>query len=230
MKNIFVLLISLFYLSNCFAQDTVERRYRVTDSVIEKFYVLKSDKQTKQGPYKAFFRRRTPVAVGNYNKGKKTGTWVFYETNGRMVEKYNYDSSTLLFEGPLDSDSDLAFLFDKKITVKDTVTRPIKIGGIYYGFLPYVSIFRLPFDTMDVNTNSFDVLIELLVTPLGRLADYKVHLVSDYYKYNQTFSLDVNLFSDADKTFMPATLNGMPILSRVFIKCGANSDGGLDFY
>ena len=170
------------------------------------------------------------MAAGNYTKGKRTGIWHFYDTNGRYVEKYSYDTHIFLFEGPLDRNSDLAFMFDQELTKGDTVTRPVKIGGIYFGFLPYVSIFHVPFDTMDVQTNSFDVSVELLISPLGRLAEYMVHLTSDYYKYRQMYYLDVNLFSEADKTFVPATLNGKPILSRVIIKGWVNGDGGLDFY
>jgi len=73
-------------------------------------------------------------------------------------------------------------------------------------------------------------VIELLVSPLGRLADYKVRLVSAYYQYDQIFSMDVGLFSDEDRTFRPATLNGRPVMSRILIKCYVSSRGELDFY
>ena len=98
-------------------------------------------------------------------------------------------------------------------------------------FVPYLNAFQVPFDTFETVIQSFQVEVELLISPLGRLADYKVHLYSDYYQYNHTYSLDVNLFSEADKTFLPATLNGKGILCRVFIKCIIiNGDGGLDYF
>jgi hypothetical protein len=228
-KNIFLFIISLFYLNNCIAQDTVERRNRLSDSVIEKFFVLKSDQKVKQGPYKAFFRRKTLIASGNYSKNVKTGIWHFYTTKGRIIEKYNFDTNAYLFEGPLDDNDDLSFIFDTDIIKTDRLTRPLKIGGNYYGYIPYVNLFQLPFDTYDINTDLFDAEIELLISPLGRLADYKVHLTSGYYEYDHTFNMAVSLFSEADRTFIPATLNGEPIISRIIIKCNVTSDGRLDF-
>jgi hypothetical protein len=222
--------IVFFSVTICFAQDTIEHKNRLTGSVIERYYVLKSNPQIKQGPYKAFFKRKVLIAAGNYKNDKKTGTWDFYATAGNLIQKFNYDSNSYLYEGPLPKKSDFAFLFDRQINKTDTVTRPIKIGGTYYGFIPYLNIFKLPFDTMDIDTDYLDAVVELLVSPGGRLADYKVHLTSDYYQYNQTFSLSLDLFNEADKVFIPAKLNGQPILARVLIKCSINRDDGLDFY
>ena len=230
MKHIFLLIITFFYLGICFAQDTVEKRNRWTDSVIERFYVLKSNQDVRQGPYKAFFKRRTLIASGNYSKNIKIGIWSFFNSAGALIEKHDYDTHTFLFEAPLDKNADLDFLFDEKTKKTDILTRPLKAGGSYYGFIPYVSIFRAPFTTIDINTNSFDATIELLISPLGRLADYKVHLTSEEYNYDQIINLDVGMFSEDDRTFLPATLNGKPILSRIIIRCFFDSSGGLDFY
>jgi hypothetical protein len=130
----------------------------------------------------------------------------------------------------LDRDREVGFAFDAKIGKTDTATRPIKIGGSYYGFIPYLNAFRTPFDTFQVLTSDFDATIELLVTPLGRLADYKVHLTSNYYKYNRTFNLDIKLFDEADRIFLPATINHQPVMCRILIKCVLTDAGGLDFY
>ena len=230
MRVIFIFITTIFYLNNSFSQDTVERKDRLTDSVIERFYVLRSDPAIKQGPYHAIFRRKTFVAIGNYHNNKKTGVWQFFNTRGKLVEKYNYNSKRITLEAPLSAEDDLTFLFDAHMDTTDKLTRPLKIGGSYYGFIPYVNAFQVPFDTFDTNTNSFMVYIELLISPLGRLADYKVHLKSLIYNYNQSFNLDVNLFSEEDRTFIPATLNGEPILSRIIIKCFVKDDGRLDFY
>jgi hypothetical protein len=229
-RNIFLSIICLFNITNCIAQETVERKNRLTDSVIERFSVLKSDPSIKHGLYKAFFQRKTLVASGNYSNGKKSGKWIFYDTDGKMVEKYDYDTNTLYYEAPLDAATDLNYFFDKKTDSTDRVTRPLKIGGAYFGFVPYVSLFRMPFDTFEINTNSFQAYVELLISPGGRLADYKVYLISRYYQYNQTLNMDVNLFSEADKTFIPATINGEPVLCRIFIHCWVTPDGSLDFF
>jgi hypothetical protein len=228
-KNNFFLLIAFLYSINCFAQETVRKSNRLSDSVIEKFSVLKSDRETKSGPYSALFRRKTVIADGNYTNGKKTGIWNFYDTDGKLSQTFNYDTNSFSYVARLDTGSDLLFMFDEKLKKTDTVTRPLKIGEPYYGYIPYVTTFRLPFETFDVNTDLFDAAVELLISPMGRLAEYKVHLVSPFYQYDHTISLDVNLFSEEDKTFVPATLNHKPILSRIIIKCFVTSKG-LDFY
>jgi hypothetical protein len=227
-KSIFFVFIAIFYSLNSFSQETIERKNKLSDSVIERFYVFKSDRETRQGPYKAFFRRKTVVASGNYVKGGKTGVWNFYDPEGKLVETFNYDENALTYEAPLDTTSDIVIIFDGTVEKDDVGTKPVKIGGTYYGYIPFVTAFRLPFETFDVNTGVFDAYIELLISPLGRLAEYKVHLISAYYKYNHTVSLDVNLFTEADRTFIPATLNHKPIISRIVIKCVVTRDG-LDF-
>jgi hypothetical protein len=228
-KNIFLLFICAFYLTNGFSQETIERKNRLTDSVIERFYVLKSARETKEGPYKAFFKRKTLIAAGNYTKGKKTGVWQFFNTQGILVEKFDYNTNNFTFESVYNKMNDVSYLFDAKLQKGDTVTRPLKPGGVYYGYIPYLQLFRLPFDSYGVNTDAFDADIELLVSPLGRLAEYKVHLTSGWYRYDHTVTMDVHLLNEEDQRFMPATLNGKPILSRIIIKCFVNSEG-LDFF
>ena len=230
MKNIFLFIIPLIYITDCFAQETVERKNRLTDSVIEKYYVLKSDKKTKDGPYQALFQRKTVIASGNYSKDKKTGTWRFFDTSGKLAESYDYDTNKFTYEAPLYATDDISYLFDEQLKKTDKVTRPYKIGGIYYGYIPYVSIFRLPFDTYGINTEAFDADVELLISPMGRLAEYKVRIISSQYNYDHTVSLDVHLFDEADRKFVPATLNDKPILSRIIIRCYITNNGGLDFY
>ena len=232
MRNIYLTAIIFFCVANCFAQDTVERKNKLTDSVLERFYVLKSNETIKQGPYKALFKRRRQVVSGYYTRNKKTGIWNFYSPDGYLTERFNYDTNTFLYEGPLKKNSYLAFMFDDKVNKTDTVTRPIKIGGSYYGYIPYLNIFQLPFDVYTTNTNTdyISAVIELLVSPGGRLADYKVHLDSKYYNYHEVYTLDVNLLNEEDRKFIPSFLNGKPILSRVFINCFINDKSGLDFY
>ncbi len=229
MKSIFFTIIALLFTTICYAQDTVERKNRLTDSVIERFYVRKENDKINQGPYKAFFKRRTLIATGNYNNNKRIGLWHFYSTKGRLIEKFNYDANKLTYEAALDTNTDLSFLFDDKIVKTDTVTRPLKIGGSYYGFIPYVNAFQVPFDTMYINTDYFEATVELLISPGGRLADFKIYIKSDSYRYTHVFSLSPGLFSQADQTFIPATINKKAVLSRIIIKCDVTGSGRLDF-
>ena len=230
MKHVSFLILLLLFVTTCFAQDTVEKKNWLTSSVLERYKVLKTDPETKVGPYKALYKRRTLVAGGYYTKGFKTGIWSFYNEDGKLIEKFDYDKGEFTFEAPLDTGTDIEFRFDASLDSNDRVTRPLKIGGIYYGFIPFINIFKLPFDTDGINMDYFDAVVELLVSPGGRLADYKVHILSKLYKYNQTINLSLGLFKEEDKQFVPATINRKPVLARVFIRCSVNSDGTIDFY
>ena len=230
LKSVTFLFISLFYITVCFAQDTINKRKWLSNEVLERYKVVKGNEDVRVGPYRAYYKRRTPVAEGNYNKGRKTGLWNFYDDEGKLMQKYDFDKTEFIYEAPLDTDTDISFAFDSQIKVGDRLTRPIKIGGNYYGLIPYITAFRLPFETEGINVDYIDAVVELLISPGGRLADYKVHLISRVYNYKQTFNFGLDFFNEEDKQFSPATLNRIPILSRIFIHCSVNNDGSLDFY
>jgi hypothetical protein len=65
---------------------------------------------------------------------------------------------------------------------------------------------------------------------MGRLADYKVRITSDFYDYDHIINMDVGLFNQEDRTFTPATINGTAVISRIVIKCYVSPWGTLDFY
>jgi hypothetical protein len=215
---------------SCAGQDTLARKEHLSDSVIAHYYVLGASPNVKVGMYEVFLKHRTLLVRGRYNNGKKSGVWQFFDIKGGLNEKYNYDRKQFTYEAPLYSSPDFSFLFDDSVKVGDRLTRPLKIGGVYYGFIPYLSVYKLPFETYDVNTYLFQAYIELLISPMGRLADYNVRVVSSDYQYDRTFNIDVHLFSDEDRTFTPATKNGVPVISRILIRCFVTQSGGLDFY
>lgn len=230
-KKILLFILSLFYLGDSFAQETIEKKNRLTDNVTETFQVLKDNEQVKNGTYQAFYRRKTPVAMGIYTKGKKTGQWRFYDPKGRLMQIYNYDQDSLKYEATeYRAASDFVYLIDKPIADTDKVTKPIKAGGRYYGYLPYLGLYKTPFSPYEYGTNGLIAAIELLISPLGRLAEYKVHVISAYSDYDQTITMDVKLFKEEDRKFIPATYNGQPVLSRIVIKCRITDSGGLDFF
>ena len=229
-KYHFFILFTLPFINACFAQDTVARRNRLSDSVVEHFFELKANPGVKEGLYTAVLRRKILLAEGKYKNGQKIGVWQFFDVSGNLNERYNYDKKQFTYEAPLYAGADLSYMFDDTLKKGDRLTRPLKIGGIYYGFIPYLSIFKLPFDTMDIETDSFGAVVELLISPLGRLAEYKVRVSSAYYQYDRIFTMDLDLFSEEDRTFVPATLNGRPVMSRILIKCYVSSKGDLDFY
>ncbi len=230
MKNFLLFFCFLLSLNNCFAQETIEKKNWLNDNVIEKFRVLKDQQDVKNGPYQALYRRKIPIAQGNYTNNKKTGTWRFYDPKGKLMQLYDYDSQTIRYEAKeYTQASDFFYGIDREISDTDKVTKPLKVGGRYYGYLPYLGLYQPPFNPYEYGTNGCVAVVELLISPLGRLADFKVRTNCSLIQYDQTISMHVNLFKEEDRQFIPATYNGQPVLSRIIIRCTLKPNGELDF-
>ncbi|MGF7038894.1 hypothetical protein [Mucilaginibacter lappiensis] len=229
MKSITLLFVALFYINTGFAQETIIRKHRLTDSVMEKISVLKSDKSTRQGLYQAVSSKNIAVASGQFNNDKKTGIWHFFDLQGRQLQNYDYTNKKLLFEAVEDTTSNLRYFVDKVLTDSDRTTKPVKAGGRYFGYIPYLKLFKLPAYLMDINRYLSVAVVELLVSPGGRLADFKVHIYSGA-NYEKVFNMSTDMPNDEDKVFIPATVNGEPIGCRIMIKCQINNDGGINFF
>ena len=212
----------------CSAQDTVLKKEWLTESVMEKYYVLKTDKQTKQGLYQASINGKIPLASGKYADNKRTGVWHFYDTNGQLVQNFDYDTRTILYEEPSTefTKAKIVYVFDEKITDTDQVTKPIKPGGRCFGYINYIKLYKLSRDMYNVDLSQYMAVLELLVSQGGRLADIKLHLRSTDFERITTFSPE--LISDDDKLFIPATINDKPVLCRIFVRCKLTPYGDLD--
>ncbi|WP_166088129.1 hypothetical protein [Mucilaginibacter inviolabilis] len=227
LKVITLFIALLFYFHTGFAQETIVRKHRLNDQVIERISVLKSDKSTRQGIYQAVTEKDIAVASGSFDHDKKTGVWHFYNLNGQLLQNYDYTKKTLLFEAPEDTTSNLRYFVDKTLADTDRTAKPIKAGGRYFGYIPYLKMFKLPEDLMGISRTASYAVIELLVSPGGRLADFKVHLFSGL-NYHKVFNRSTDMPNEEDKIFIPATVNGDPIGCRIMISCRINNDGGLE--
>ncbi|MBK0380994.1 toxin-antitoxin system YwqK family antitoxin [Mucilaginibacter segetis] len=230
LKKYILFFTTILLLNNCFAQEKVEteeRKEKITDNVREIFNVLKSDGYTRQGLYQALYKRKTPVASGMYDHGKKIGLWRFFDPDGKILETYNYTAGKMYYEAKEDTTSYIRYFVDKELDSTDVVTKPIKIGGRYYGYLPYIRYFVIPSDFVFYSKDLFSAVVELLISPGGRLADYKVHLVAP--GVDKAINMNLNFPNEEDKIFTPATLNGQPIASRIMIRCVIKGNDHIDF-
>ncbi|MDN5285881.1 MAG: hypothetical protein JWR38_2155 [Mucilaginibacter sp.] len=229
MKNTILTLIVFFYLLNTgFAQETMIRSHRLTDQVTEKISVLKSDKSTRQGLYQAVYLKNIAIASGQFDKDKKIGVWHFYDTKGHLLQNFDYTQKTLLYEAVEDTTSNLRYFVDKLLTDTDRTTKPVKAGGRYFGYLSYLKLFKLPPYLQNINRLVSVAVMELLISPGGRLADFKVHIYSG--NYEKSFNINIDTINEEDKLFIPATVNGDPIGCRIMIKCLINNDDGIDMF
>jgi hypothetical protein len=157
-KYIFLLLITLSASLHSIAQDIAERTRRLTPEVTEKYHVLKSNDTIMQGQYTAFLDKKL-LAVGNYHQNKKIGTWTFFDKKNQPCQRYNYDTKTLMFEAPEDGSAGIRYVVDDSLTTNYTFSRPVRLGGRYYGFLNYVNLIRLPEDLRNLSNEDFKATI-----------------------------------------------------------------------
>lgn len=207
--------------------ELTDRTHKISDEVTEKLHVLKDNKGIRQGLYQAYYNKKTAIASGMFDNDKKVGVWHFFDATGNLLQNYDYTQNKLLYEAPeLRSGSRLGYFVDKELTDSDRTTKPVKAGGRYYGYLPYALLFKLPGSLMDISRLSSYAVIELLVSPGGRLADFKIHLVSGNFK--KIFKMNIDALSEEDKQFIPATVNGQPIGCRISLWCNIDDDGRLN--
>lgn len=211
-------------------KETTKKKNWLTESVKEKFEVLKGDNKIKEGLYEAIYTtNNTVIARGHYENNKRIGTWHFWDIHGRLVEAFDFTNNALLAEEAIDNTSRqyIWYSFDQRLKDSDRITKPLRIGGRCYGYIPYLQLYRLPRSYNDVDERLLNATLELLISPGGRLADLKVHIIAlDNSDDVTTFSPDI--FSEEDKEFIPATVNGKPVMSRIFVACRITYNGALD--
>ena len=214
----------LFYTTICFSQEVIEKKGSLFDNITETYHVL-PDQQTRDGLYQVFYKKKHMIVSGVYEKGKKTGTWRYFNPAGALLQTYSFDRDSIVYEAFESRASGFHYFVDKDLTDSDKTTKPRKIGGRYFGYLPYVSAFKTPY--LEYGSAMYSATIELLISPMGRLADFQVHVIGPDYDQNTRLSL--KLFKEEDRRFAPATINRQPVICRIIIKCRVTNDGGLDF-
>ncbi|MBD1391477.1 toxin-antitoxin system YwqK family antitoxin [Mucilaginibacter glaciei] len=227
LKYYYLLLTAVLLSATAVAQETIEVKNKLTNDVNEVFQVRADDHAIKRGLYQAFYKKKTIVATGIYESNRRVGIWKFYNQFGQSMQVYDFNKKQLLGEAAEDTTSSLHYYVDKELDSTTRATKPVKIGGRYYGYLPYLNLFTLPKDLREFDNNIFEGVVELLISPLGRLAEYKVHLTAR--NFERVIKMNVHLPDPDDTVFIPATLNGEPIASRVVIRCYVTPAGHLDF-
>lgn len=214
-----------------YAQETIELSDNILPGLVEKYHVLKSNNEVKEGSYHAFYKKKIIVAAGNYNHNKKTGSWYFYDPTGKVIEHYNYDKKELLYEGPKDTAQyKIEYHFDKKISNGDTVSFPVRIGGPFFGYAPYIKQFKIESPVL-FSPNSVYAVLQLLISPIGRLAECKLLVKSKASQRTiDTYVLNNELLSEDDRAFVPASINHENTLANIYILCKIQSNGHISIF
>ncbi len=214
-----------------FAQETMPISRFHPGGIFENYNVLKSNPKIKHGLYQMITRKKTAIVSGRYDNGERTGVWHFYDQGGKVVELYNYTTKQILYEARPDSTKNfIEYRFDKVVTEKDSITRPVRIGGMYYGYLPYLKLFKID-PGNHYSAAPLSAYLEILVSPSGQLAECKMvvrlKLTNDVV---DTYVANNELLNPDEKTFVPATINHVPVTSTISIYCKINPDWSIAMY
>lgn len=93
-KQLLLLILGLSTTSALFAQK--EKKHSLNDETTV-IYNVNSDNE-KNGPY--YIKSKDPEQIllkGAYNKDKRTGSWYFYNTAGKLETCFNYNEQKLLY-------------------------------------------------------------------------------------------------------------------------------------
>lgn len=230
-RIVFILLLVSVWL-NGYGQETIIQQAKYAPGITETYHVLKTNPGIKNGIYQALYNKKIAIATGMYTNNIKTGMWHFYNTQGKVVQHYNFDKkqALLLVRDELPPNQ-IQYEFLPKPNDTDTLTLPVKIGGLAYGYLPYLNKFKVKNKLEYVEGSMFGIL-QILVSPSGRLAEcvllVKAKIWADNYWQIATiesYELKPELLSDDDKQFIPATVNGQFVPCTIYIYCNIAPSG-----
>ncbi|MEO6522130.1 MAG: hypothetical protein ABIN91_10665 [Mucilaginibacter sp.] len=220
-----------------YAQETIIEKGKYSPWITEEYHVLKNATNIKHGTYRAFYNKKTVIAAGIYVQGKKAGMWHFYNSSGKVVQHYNFDTQQplLLVNNELPPNL-IQYEFLPKPADTDSLTLPVKIGGVLYGYLPYINKFKVKNNKEYVEGSLYGIL-EILVSPAGRLAECKLLVRAKVWKNNQwlpdiidSYILNPELLSEDEKMFAPGTVNKQKVPSTIYIYCTIKSNGRIAIY
>jgi TonB family protein len=188
----------LLFASYCFAQE-IKMTTIVSGSSIERYGVLKTDKKIKQGPYTLtnFYSRDTVTtgfyknnmrdsiwcmyigkkvtAKGLFKDGERFGEWIFSDTRGNVINKYNFTKNELTFHKINKADTSRMY---HVLTGNDTLYTHLDHAPFYiYGdegmYSSIARMVRYPAEARFKHVTG-KVIIAFIVDEHGRTHDFHV--------------------------------------------------------
>ena len=202
----------------------------------EKYFVLKSDENIKQGLYEKQRYDNSIATKGYYSKSKKDGLWIFYAPNGidttsvgyytddkpnrtwtifedqcRVRYKFDYSKYDVVEYNWYETPNKFPVLIDAVWTVSNIDSPPLIIG-MENPFQFISGSLRYPIRAQE-NGISGRVLISFIVDKDGSACDFKV--MKGVSKDLDAEALRVTKI--LDKNWFPAKKNGHAITIEYFI-------------
>lgn len=179
-----------------------------------------TNKKIKNGTCQITYEDNDKImAVGAYVNNTKSGVWNYYGMNGRLVQKYDFNSKTLLMN-KADSSSIIRSEYKLPgITIHpdDKVEPPIKIGGPTYGFYLLYDIRLIPMEVRN-ELGQIGAVMKYVFTISedGKLEGWDIVYKDDGTKDggNKSKQSIKGLPGDAYE-FIAAKVNGKPVKSQL---------------
>jgi len=197
----FKFLLLIFFPGFLFAQATKKVTIKNENPPTKEiFYVLKSDNETKHGPYKktayknaviveGYFKHGSKDSVwteydwsgtrlknkGFYEKGKRTGIWDFYNYKGELEQQYDYSNNKIVFVKINEKEKDNEFkIISKGDTLKTKLdSAPYYIGGSSTMFESLINGIKYPSSAKDQGISG-KVFIAFVVNKEGKAINHFV--------------------------------------------------------
>jgi hypothetical protein len=183
--------------------------------------VLKADKKIREGEYIAKTNDHL-LATGNYHNGKRVGIWKFLDKKGKAIQSYNYDTDKLEFNDTTDV-RNIRYYFSDSLKTGDKVIYPVKIGGMFYGYAPFL------YDELDLSRTIIREMggpVEVTcqhifsINDKGDLIKHEVLAIAN--GASKLYELNDSRFSDEFKRFTRAVINQHPVASKLIITSTLN--------
>lgn len=214
------------------AQTKMVTRETPKENLVEKYSVLSSDKNIKEGEYKSyrsylnritsegfyknnqrdsswkFYALSGEVQLqGSYKNDKRVGIWNAY-VRGQVQVQYDYTNKTLLFFKPLLTDSTKKYhVINGTDTTRTLLDRiPVYLDGIGR-FTSQISLrIKYPDRARNAKANGF-VVIGFTITADGQRTNYRV-ISSTGNGYGEAALAAVK---ETPGQWLPGILNGKPV-------------------
>ncbi|WP_207424039.1 hypothetical protein [Desertivirga brevis] len=202
------LLLLLFY-SSSFCQETVKKKKYLFGNLVLKYEVLKDNKKIRHG--KAYiYKDSVLLADGRYENDQRAGRWIFFSSDKKMEQIYDYSTKTLKVNKPASTVS-----YDIPAKVGDTVQHPALIGGLGTGIPSFMEQFLGSFGHPRFNINC-DLYFIFQLDENGTLNKCSYQLKSS--DYNNAGTMNFSKMPAEALVFSPAFVNGKPVASTLIYK------------
>ncbi|MDB5127431.1 hypothetical protein [Mucilaginibacter sp.] len=201
------------------SQDKLVKK-KVSLNLTEQYHVLNTDKDVRQGLYMVTDAEGGAVVRGKYENNKKTGTWMFYGPDNKLVQQYDYNNSKMLYTNQ-DSGSYVKTEYSIPASDKAEVQTPVKIGGSTLAFLSFYNTKDIP-PSIIKEKSDINITYTINVEPSGQISSVYADYESGFTKERRKVYVKPNSSGLLD--FIPAKVDGKEAKSTVMLSTTIQSD------